>query len=289
MDKNDIEKSILSVTAPGIYLEDQVNHEAANLLARRCNDEAAQHKKDYPERFGFFAVLPVLNPPDTLAEIKRCIEHLDADGFVLETNFRGHYLGDERFQAIMAELNARKATIFIHPTVPARATPGGHQPAYPFDEYTQYPLAAFEFQFDSARALINLLYTNTVFGNEDITWIMPHAGGTFVATVNRMTIVPGLFGMGTAANVTQESVKRALLDHVYWDLAGFPFPDQLPALLNYTDSSRILYGSDWPYTPAHIVEGALATMKVKLAEIFPEEEDQEKIYNGNARKLLQKK
>jgi len=36
---------------------------------------------------------------------------------------------------------------------------------------------------------------------------------------------------------------------LHYDLAGAPLPELLSALLQIADPSRLLYGSDWPFTP----------------------------------------
>ncbi len=47
---------------------------------------------------------------------------------------------------------------------------------------------------------------------------------------------------------------------MYYDLAGFPLPRQLKALLEIADPKHILYGSDYPFTPEPVVTALAAQL-----------------------------
>ncbi len=53
------------------------------------------------------------------------------------------------------------------------------------------------------------------------------------------------------------------LGRLHFDLAGFPVPRQLDALLTLTTVEHLHYGSDYPFTP----EFAAATAVERLAEV----------------------
>ena len=55
------------------------------------------------------------------------------------------------------------------------------------------------------------------------------------------------------------------LGRLHFDLAGFPIPRQLDALLTLTTLEHLHYGSDYPFTP----EFACAMAKDRLAEAAP--------------------
>lgn len=88
-------------------------------------------------------------------------------------------------------------------------------------------------------------------------------------------------------------VRGALARQCYFDLAGFVFAGdeggsgQLAALVKGYNIGydRLLYGSDFPFTPGPAVRNFAVRMKNGLESIFSEEERRE-IYEGNAVKLL---
>jgi len=53
------------------------------------------------------------------------------------------------------------------------------------------------------------------------------------------------------------------LGRLHFDLAGFPIPRQLDALLTLTTLEHLHYGSDYPFTP----EFAAATAAERIAEV----------------------
>src|SRR5260370_27896485 len=89
-------------------------------VARRFNDYAASVVATHPSRFGMLASIPLGDPdPEAaLPEIDRAADELNADGFVLVTNYGGRYLGDPSFEPVFAALNQRQTTFFIHPENP---------------------------------------------------------------------------------------------------------------------------------------------------------------------------
>ena len=50
------------------------------------------------------------------------------------------------------------------------------------------------------------------------------------------------------------------LRRVWFDIAGTPFPHQVPAAVAVFGAGRLLYGSDYCWTPAHGVDAQLASI-----------------------------
>ena len=83
-----------------------------------------------------------------------------------------------------------------------------------------------------------------------------------------------------------EDVKRQLKEQFYFDLAGFVFPDQIQGLLPFVTTKRLMYGSDYPYTPPTTVKAVSEGMEKDLPSVFPNDNDQRDIYHDNAARLL---
>ena len=213
------------------------------------------------------------------------LDELHADGIAVKTNHHGKYLGDSAFDPVFAELERRKATVFIHPTGPCIAHPTGPQDAKPL---SQYPNPIFEFFFDTARAVINLFLSGTVARCPNVTFILSHGAGALPPIVERFTSFATSI-LGLELEINSDIVKEAMRRHFYLDLAGFVFPDQIHGVLRYVGPERLLYGSDYPYTPAKGVEMLVGKMEQGLKETFPEEKTRRAILVGNAQKLLAKK
>ena len=265
MDRNQIASSIISISAPGLHFGDDA---AARELARYVNEEGAKAVQAHPRRFGMFASLPLPDVDGALKEIDHAFDALHADGVVLESNFNSIYLGDPRLEPVFAELNRRRAKVFIHPTNPhcpcCQVLPKGENAASlpPIG----YPFPMLEFMFETTRAVFNLVLSGTLDRFSDLQIIVPHAGATIPVLADRVAAFAPLLDL--PGNLDSQRLVE-LLRGLYYDLAGTPLPRQLAPLLEMADPKRILYGSDYPFTPEPMVT-ALAT-QIDGSTQFPQQ------------------
>ena len=155
---------------------------------------------------------------------------------MLLTHADGVYLGDPRLEPVMADLDRRRAVVFVHPTSPAgfECTALG------------YPRPMLEFLLDTTRAIANLVLTGTLTRYPQIRLIVPHAGAALPVLADRLAGFAGLFGVG--GREAGEVDVLGTLQRLYYEVgAGFPFPRHVDALLNLVDAGRLLYGTDFPF------------------------------------------
>jgi len=241
MDRVGIATGMLSVSSPGVHFG---NDAKARLLARSVNEFAARTIADHRGRFGGFASLPLPDVDGALLEIAYALDTLKLDGVVVLTNFNGVYLGDKRLDPVFEELNRRGAVVFIHPTSPIC----WQQSAL------GYPRPMIEFTFDSTRAVVNLIFSGTTARCPKLRFIVPHAGGTLPFLARRI----GMFGRGVAGGTPVAAEEH--LRKLYYDLAGSPGSNSIGPLLEMTERSHILYGSDYVHTPEAVVSAHLAEL-----------------------------
>jgi len=268
MDRQGIATAILSVSSPGVHFG---NDEAARSLARSVNEFAARTGKDHPGRFGTFASLPLPNVGAALEEINYALGALKVDGFVMLTNYGGVYLGDAKFDPVFDELNRHRAIVFIHPTSP------------PCWEHIALglPRPIIEFPFDSTRAVTNLVMSGTLERCRDLRIIVPHAGGTLPFLARRIAGAASRMKLQRAGEPKGDFI--ASLQKLFYDTAGASGDNSLASLLTVVDSSRILFGSDYPFMP----EAAAAQMIRELnSSRFLSAGDLLAIESGNAMNLL---
>ena len=264
MDRMNIATGMLSVSSPGVHFG---NDAKARLLARSVNEFAARTMRDHRGRFGGFASLPLPDVDGALEEIGYALDTLKLDGVVMLTNFNGVYLGDKRLDPVFDELNRRGATVFIHPTSPIC----WQQSAL------GYPRPMVEFTFDSTRAVVNLIFSGTTTRCPKVRFIVPHAGGTLPFLARRI----GMFARGLTGSTPVPAEEH--LRKMYYDLAGSPGSNALAPLLEMTERSHILYGSDYVHTPEAIVSAHLAEL---LSSKLLSPEDFRAIARGNALALF---
>ncbi len=267
MEECGIDRTLLSLSSPHLHHGDGA---AAVGLARQINEETARICRKYPDKFAFAACLPTPEAEASLEEIRYAYESLGARAVKLPSNSMGVYPGDPRLEPVFAELNARKAIVLLHPCRPQQV---------PDHVFTAGPVPLFEFIADTTRAVINLITSGTLDRYPDLKVVVPHCGSFLPFVAHRLQGISQILvpkGLMEEVNVLDACKK------LYFDVAGDALPAALPALLQIADPSHILYGGDYPYTPA-----AMVLQKKQALEAAPELAGLTKqIFSENAERLL---
>jgi len=270
---------VLSMSSPGTHLTPG-NDEEGRSVTRRANNDMSKICADHPDHFLFFASLPLPDVEGSLAEIDYALDHLGAVGFQILTNSHGIYPGDPRLSRVFDKLSERKTIAFFHPTTCLIQTDNSLHKVSPLPGV---PAPIMEFMFDSTRSLMSLLTSGTVERCPGITFLACHCGATFPPIMERIAefspMLPGSNG------ISGEKIKQLLQSRFYFDLAGVPFPDQIRGLLRLVDSSRLLYGSDYPYTPAALAGSLAQRVDDGLEGLFGSESARKVLLN-NAQDFL---
>ncbi|MEZ0365927.1 amidohydrolase family protein [Mycobacterium sp. pUA109] len=225
----DIATAIVSVSTPGTtFLPDPAD---AAALARDLNDYTADLVAAHPDRFGFFATVPMPHIDASVTESVRALDELMADGVVLLANNAGTYLGQEGQDPLFAALDERSAVVFIHPAdLPGPTVPG----VAPF---------AADFLLDTARAAYLLVRNGIRRRYPNIRFILSHAGGFVPYASHRMAVAI----MGDTGRSPADSLDD--FASFYFDTALSSSAAALPTLLAFAKPGHITFGSDWPFAP----------------------------------------
>jgi 6-methylsalicylate decarboxylase len=267
MDEAGIDVAITSISTPGVHVGDDAR---ARSLARRSNEYSAELIHAHPDRLGGFAALRLPDVDGALEELTYALDVLKLDGVVLFSNSNGVYLGDARFEPVFAELERRKAVVFVHPT--ASPDPSAHQ--------LGLPDSLIDFTADTTRAVAQMHYSNRFARTPNVKYIFSHAGGTVPyiagrwAIVDEMNVIPGAEERGTAAN----TLKR-----LYWDTALSYSDPNLRMLRDVVGMDQVLFGSDFPYLRRDLAVSCVQTLE-QTSELAADERGQ--VMSGNALKLF---
>lgn len=251
MDANGIATALTSISAPGVSFSDRQSVGEACDLARACNEFAAEMAVKHPGRFGSFAVLPMPYTEHACKEAIYALDVLKADGVVLLGSTAGKFLGDPAFEDLMAELDRRKAIVFVHPNIHQTSTEIG----------LSTPAFIVEFLCDTTRAAVNLILTGTMERYPSIRWILSHAGGFLPYIAWRVSLANNFPDVASRA-------PQGVLTYIrrfYFDTALSPSPFALAALRELVEPSHILFGSDFPFAPAPLIGVEVENLqKIKL-------------------------
>lgn len=267
MDASGIELAITSLAQPGVQF---ARPAAARVLARRGNEYAAELSARWPRRFGAFALVPMHDIDDALAEIRYCSETLRFAGACLFASYGETFLGNTRFDPVLEALNGHDAIVFIHPAY------------HPSSRTLDLPWPGFmmEYLFDTTRAAVNLLLSGALERFPRIRFILAHAGGVLPYFAWRLSVAPMI-----DPRLPQWPRERILsgLRRYWYDIALSPGAGTMATLATIAAPERILYGSDWPFANARVVA---ASLKDYAADGFLAPQQRAAIDRGNALALL---
>jgi predicted TIM-barrel fold metal-dependent hydrolase len=263
MDEAGVDKAILSISTPGIWFDDT---NEARVVARECNEYAAALVRDYPDRFDFFAAVPLPDSSGSIAEIAYAIDQLGAVGVGLLTNYGGRYLGDPVFSPVFEELDRRGTTVYIHPTTVDCCR----------NLVTDLPPAFLEFVFDTTRTAASLLFSGTLTRLRKLRFIFSHGGGTLPMLTGRLELL--VRNKPALQKLFPQGLDHELARH-YYDTVSIMSPAAVRAMKTFVPSTQMVFGTDCPYGPIDLQLKAIAAFDFSDA-------DRALVIGANAQRLL---
>src|SRR5690242_2644060 len=166
MDANGVDVQLLLLTSPGVQIFDA---ETAVEMAELANDQLAEAIARHPDRYAGLATFAPQDPARAAEEMRRAIEDLGLNGFVVNSHTNGEYLDQEKFWPILEAAEALGAPIYIHP----RPLPRGA-----VDPYLEPDLWAGIWGYAAETGLHALrMITNGVFDRfPDLRIVLGHMG-----------------------------------------------------------------------------------------------------------------
>jgi predicted TIM-barrel fold metal-dependent hydrolase len=251
LDKNGIQTAMLSISQPGLKFDDI---EGTRSMLRYTNEYGASLVRDHKGRFGLMATLPLADIDGSLREMEYTLDTLKADGINLLTSYGDRYPGNPHFDPVFEELNRRKATVFFHPNMPACCV--GTLP--------DVPGPTIEYQFNTARAVTNLLYTGTLTRFPDIKYIFCHSGGALIPQVGRV-VRHATESKKIAAKLPNG--PWAEIKKLYFDTAQASDPWNFGASRSFMPITQLLLGSDYPFIQVSDTVNALLDLGMSEADL----------------------
>jgi 6-methylsalicylate decarboxylase len=243
MDAYGIEVALTSLAQPGVGFGSEAS---ARALARRCNDYAAELIARWPKRFGAFGTVPMGNMQHALEEIAYSLDALKFAGVSLFASYGESFLGDARFDPVVAMLNERWAVVFVHPGLhPSSAALALSWPAF-----------MMEYLFDTTRAAVNLIFSGALERFPRIRFILPHAGGLVPYFAWRLSVSPMIDSR--LPQLSREQV-HAGLKRFWYDNALSPGEQTFGTLDHVAAPERVVFGSDYPFANARVIAEMIKT------------------------------
>jgi predicted TIM-barrel fold metal-dependent hydrolase len=120
MDQAEVQMQVLSACPQSPYVEDG---KKAAEAARFVNDQYAALAERHRDRFAAFAALPMPHVEESLGELRRALDELGLAGIGMNTSVLGRALVEAEFEPVFAELNTRRAVLYLHPAGNSACSP----------------------------------------------------------------------------------------------------------------------------------------------------------------------
>ncbi|KIQ17467.1 amidohydrolase family protein [Rhodococcus sp. MEB064] len=271
MDDAGIDVQVLSAAA---HFVQGLEPSLAADLSRQLNDTMAATVARHPDRFSFFATLPVGDPEASVRELRRGVEELGAVGTMIHGQTNGMFLDDPAMRPVLAEVERLGVPIYLHPGFPPievyRAYYSG------LDDYVAKMLSTGGWGWHAETGMhILRMVANLVFERfPDLQIVVGHMGENLPFSLARADewLTPRIKGL-------TGSVAQQVLDHVHITISAYTTAAPLLCALEVFGADRILFAVDYPF-------GNSATTVDFLSNAPISPTDKDKIAHLNAEKLL---
>ncbi|MEJ2726729.1 MAG: amidohydrolase family protein [Deltaproteobacteria bacterium] len=285
MDQFDDYAQIICLAAPPI--EKLGGPEVSPELAEAANDGMAEYVTKYPDRFpGFIASMPMNNVEAALREIDRAIKDLKAVGIQFFTNVNGAPLDLPELKPLFRKMAEYDLPIWLHP---AR---GANFPDYLTEDKSKYEIWwTFGWPYETSVTMARLVFGYYFDEFPNLKIITHHLGGMVPYFEGR--VGPGWDQLGARTSdedytVILKKLKKPHLEYFkmfYADTAVFGSMSATICGLDFFGVDQVLFGSDSPFDPEKGPGYIRETIKI-IDALNVSDQDRQKIYEGNARRLL---
>lgn len=246
IERQDAAGIVRQVLSP-IGLDTIIADRAGAVRAARCvNDAYATLMGRHTGRFQAFGWVPLPYTGDAVAEAVRCLDELGFAGIGLACAYQERSLDDPEFEEFWAELNRRRAIVYIHPV-------GQHSRCHwGMDRYTLDVLVGSPNQETIAAS--RLVYSGVTRRYPDIRFVLAGCGGTLPMlwevheSLLKAAFVPGMSlqawvrETGLAAEDPMREFRRFRVD-----TANQGSPTLLATAAARFGAEQLLFGSDSPH------------------------------------------
>jgi len=285
MDQFDDYAQIICLASPPI--EKLAGPEVSPQLAKAANDGMAEYVTKYPDRFpGFIASMPMNNPEAALDEIDRVIQDLKAVGVQFFTNVNGAPLDTPALKPLFQKMAEYDLPIWIHPCR------GADFPDYLTEDKSKYEIWwTFGWPYETSVVMARLVFNYYFDEFPNLKIITHHMGGMVPYFEGR--VGPGWDQLGARTSDEDYTgiLKKLKKPHLEYfkmflaDTAVFGSRSATLCGLDFFGVDNVLFASDSPFDPEKGPAYIRETIKV-IDSLSISEEDRQKIYEGNARRLL---
>lgn len=246
MDRNGIDYSILSLTAPGV--QGIADPALAVDFARRTNDLVRRRFVDeYPTRLGFFAAVALQNPEAAAVELRRAVRDLGAAGALVNgyTDVAGPtgavYLDapeNRPFWDAVAELDV---PVYLHPREPRPAAQAIYR------GYESLVGSAWGFGHETGTHAVRLMLSGLFDTHPGVQIILGHLGEGLPYLLPRLEHRLDRQREGVGLGKARRRVTEYFNENFLVTTSGHFDSLALGYAIETIGADRVLFSVDYPY------------------------------------------
>lgn len=232
MDRRQISSQIVSTWTD--MAGDNLPVEEGARWARLQNETIAADIQARPDRFIGMATLPMIDPARAIEELEFAVKHLGINSVEIGTNINGRDLDHPDFRPLWRRIRDLDVFVLLHP--PMRPVGLERTGDYFLNNLISYPV-------DTTIAAARLLFSGIFQELPGLKICLAHSGGFLPFQIGRMDRG---FDAHPACSKSLGERPSNLLDSFIYD--SLTHNDAaLSYLLGLVGSSRVVYGSDYPF------------------------------------------
>jgi len=236
MDRAGIERSVLSLSGPGVQAERDLP--AACRKAREANDRLALEVEKRPQRYAGFAHLPMQEPRAAAAEFERCVRDLGFRGAMINGHTNGRYLDDPAYYPFWEQVEAIGLPVYLHPADPVATCPA-------IAGCDALKRAMWEWGVETGSHALRLVFGGVFDRFPAVTLILGHLGETLPYLLWRFDSRARIYGLKL-----QRRPSEYVRQNICITTSGMFSEDPLLCSIGALGAGRVMFSVDYPFESA---------------------------------------
>ncbi len=236
MDEGGIERSILSLSGPGV----QVEHDKAVAVAnaRKANDYLAEQVAKRPDRYSGFAHLALQDGQAAADELERCVRDFGFKGALINGNTHGIYLDHPSLEPLWERAQDLDVPLYLHPGDPETGMPvlEGHK---------GLKRATWEWTVETGSHALRVVYGGVFDKYPRATFVLGHLGETLPYLLWRFDSRAKLYSLKF-----ERTPSRYIRENMAVTLSGMFSREPLVCALSALGDERVMFSADYPFESA---------------------------------------
>jgi len=265
MDRAGIERSVLSLTCPGVQREPDAA--VARRRAIEVNDALAREIEKQPGRYSGFAHLALQDPAAAGDELDRCVRDLGFCGALINGHTNGEYLDDRKFYPFWERVEEIKAPIYLHPADPLASCPA-------IAGCSALKRAMWEWGVETGSHALRLIFGGVFDRFPGVKLVLGHLGETLPYQLWRFDSMARTYGVKL-----KKRPSEYIREHIFVTTSGMFSAEPLACAMGALGASRVMFSVDYPYESADAAARFIETVPLGEPERLG-------VAYGNAARLL---